>query len=71
MALLDDVDLDIETLASVGAGVGAANWGAQELLSTNFLADLLGTNVGLGYIAVGAAGVVVITERLGVTEVFD
>ena len=66
-----DLDLNAEMAATIGAAVGSINYGATELLGTNYMADLLGSNVGLGYIAVGAAGVVVITEHLGVTEVFD
>lgn len=69
MSVLDD--LNTKMVATVGASLGSANYGATELLGTNYAADLLGTNVGLAYIAVGAAGVVLLTDEFGVTEVLD
>lgn len=52
------------------SSVGALNWGATEVMNTNYVADLLGTgNVGLAYIAFGAAGAIALLEQFDVVDV--
>lgn len=66
-----DLDLDLPTVATVLSGVGAATWGTVEYADFNLFTELLGTDPALGYLAVAAAGVVTVTDRLGFTEVLD
>lgn len=66
-----DLDLDLPTVATVLSGVGASTWLTQQFADFNIITELLGNSPELGYAVVGAAGVVTITDKLGVTEVLN
>jgi uncharacterized membrane protein YuzA (DUF378 family) len=67
-----DTDLDAELATNLTAFAGAINWGAQETLGSNVLADIIGAdNTGIAYLFIGAAGLVSLTETLGFTEIFE
>lgn len=67
-----DIDLDLELGTHLVAFAGAINWGAQETLGSNVIADVIGAdNTGLAYMAIGAAGLVSVTETFELTEFFE
>ncbi|ADE02868.1 MULTISPECIES: hypothetical protein [Haloferax] len=68
---LDLDDLDLETVAIIGAGVGSLDAGLSAATDITLLSDLLGGSLETGLIAVGAAGGVVIADKLGLVEVFE
>ncbi|UVE51432.1 hypothetical protein KU306_06020 [Haloferax larsenii] len=69
--MFDDVDLDLENIAILGASIGSLNAGLAANTDITLLSDLLGGNLEIGLLAVGAAGGVVIADKLGLVEVFD
>lgn len=66
-----DVDVDLPTVATLLSGVGATTWATMEFADFNIVTELLGSSPELGYAAIGAAGLVTVTDRLGFTEVLD
>ena len=65
-------DIDLHTVVNTVAGLGAANWGLQEVAGTNLVTDTLGMgDPAVAYLAIGAAGVVMLTETFEVTDVYD
>lgn len=65
-----NTEINAETVVSAVAGIGAVNWGLQEFASFNIVTELLGSSPELGYGAFAVAGVVVLTERFELTEMF-
>lgn len=66
-----DLDLNGETVVGAVAGLGATNWALAEQFNFNLITELLGGSAELGFLAVGAAGVVTLTELFGVTDFLD
>jgi uncharacterized membrane protein YuzA (DUF378 family) len=64
-------DLNARELTTSATAVGAINWGLQEAFSVNLLADYVPEFAGLGYLVLGAAGAIVLSEQLELVEVFD
>ena len=66
-----DTDLNAANITYGVSALGAANWGAQEVLDFNLVTEVMGSSPGIAYMVIGAAGVVSLTELLGVTDFFD
>lgn len=67
-----DTDIDLELGTTLVTAAGAINWGAKETLGSNVLADVIGSdNTGIAYLVIGLAGVVTVTERFELTEIFE
>jgi len=56
----------LQIVALLVAGLGALNWGLKEAMDTDLLVEigLTGSNLGLAYLAVGAAGAIVLVDLL-------
>jgi len=68
---MDLPELNARELTTSVTAVGAINWGLQEAAQINLLADYLPEFAGLGYLVIGAAGTIVLSEQLELVEVFD
>lgn len=53
------------------SGLGATNWFAQSQFDFNVVTELLGSSPELGYLVIGAAGVVSLTELFEVTDLLE
>lgn len=57
-----------QLLVVLTAGLGSLNWGLVEAIDTNLLveAGLQGANLGYAYLAIGAAGAIVLVDLLDI-----
>lgn len=60
-----------ESILALVSGVGGANYAAAEFFNWDLMTEVLSSSPELGAAVFGAAGVVMVTERLEVTELFD
>jgi len=63
--ITDDMPL-AQLVVVLVAGAGALNWGLVEAIDTNLLVEigLSSANLGYAYLAIGAAGAVVLVDML-------
>jgi uncharacterized membrane protein YuzA (DUF378 family) len=64
------MDYEIEAIVWIVAAVGALNWGLVEVADMNIVTQVIGSaNAGLVYLAIGAAGALVLADKAGVVEI--
>lgn len=68
---MDIPDFNAKNAVYTVSGVGATNWLADSQFDFNLVTELLGSSPEIGYIAIGAAGVLSLTELFDVTDVLE
>ncbi|WP_256545926.1 hypothetical protein [Halobellus inordinatus] len=53
------------------SGLGASNWFLQSQFDLNLVTELLGSSPEVGYLAVGAAGILSLSELFELTDVLE